>query len=385
VNEPRVPAPAAPGGMPPDGVLEELDGTPVGASATRPSTPAVPWHRGVATGAAVTAARPRLWVFALVAFLARGGVLVLVLPIVILPTFIGIANAIGPAFVSADGPTARVVALVVAGVAAVAALVVAGTFVAAAAEVALHRATVEPDPDDAPEPGALDGPILDGPIMVLAPARSGGRLIARVTVLRLMLLVPLVAVAAAAVPTWVVVAYRELTLPSDVAAPLLLRVLAGAPVAGGAVLVTWLAAEVIGGFATRRAVLFGASVPRALGAGLLDPLRAPVGTALTVLAALALSAIALLPATWALGAAWDAARRILVDDAGAVAALAAALVLSAAWLVALVLAGIAAAGRATLMTAELLRRPRRAGSLAASDPASPAGAARHAVAGPPVG
>jgi hypothetical protein len=54
--------------------------------------------------------------------------------------------------------------------------------------------------------------------------------------------------------------------------------------------------------------------------------------------------------------AWDAARRALVDDAGAVAALATTLLLAAAWLAALLVAGIAAAWRATLLTAELLRR-----------------------------
>ena len=57
-----------------------------------------------------------------------------------------------------------------------------------------------------------------------------------------------------------------------------------------------------------------------------------------------------------MGAAWSAARRILGGEIDAVAVLGIALALAAAWLAALVLAGIAAAARATLVTAELLRR-----------------------------
>jgi hypothetical protein len=106
---------------------------------------------------------------------------------------------------------------------------------------------------------------------------------------------------------------------------------------------------------------------------------------LTVLAALALSALALVPATWAMGAAWGAVRRAVGGEVDAVAVLVAALVLAASWLVALLLAGIAGAGRATLMTAELLRRAPARRSLTVRDPGAQVGPARHAAAGPPVG
>ena len=98
----------------------------------------------------MTVRRPSLWVYALVAFLARGGIVLLVLPIVVAPTFVGLANFVGPASVSAGGPGPRLVALIVAGLAAAAVLVVVGTCVAAAAEVALHRATAA-----TPEAGAV--------------------------------------------------------------------------------------------------------------------------------------------------------------------------------------------------------------------------------------
>ena len=350
-SEKKAALPSASGGPPdarvsPEGLLEELDGSIIGtpgalssAAVVAPAVAAISWRRGVLAATALTIARPRLWLLALVAFLARGGLAALALPIVVLPTFVGLANFVGPASVSAEGPGPRLVALVALGVATALALAVAGTLVAAAAEVALHRATV----------------VAGGP---LEPPSSAGRAVARVATLRLLLLVPLAAAAAAAVPAWIAVAYRELTLPSDVAAPLLARVLAGAPAASLAVLATWLAAEVVGGFAARRVVLLDASIPRALAGGILDPLRAPLGTALTVAAAVAATVLLLAPAWWSVGAAWDVARRVLAAGPEPLAALGVALLLAAAWLGVLALAGIAAALRATLVTMELLRRRR---------------------------
>jgi hypothetical protein len=345
-------------GVPADGVLEELDGRPIGppsalapgAVSGSPAVPDVPWRRGVAAATAMTVRRPSLWALALVAFLARGGLVILVLPIVVVPTFIGLANFVGPASVSAGGPGPRLIALIVAGLAAAVALVVVGACVAAAAEVALHRATVA-----TPEAGSVVpiAPRAD----TQAPAGSL-RAVARVAGVRLVLLVPVAVATAVAIPAWVAVAYHELTVPSDVAAPLAARVVAGAPAASIAVVVTWLAAEIVGGFAARRSALLGTSIPRALARGMADPFRAPLATALTVVAALGATVVVLVPTWWATGAAWDAARQALAGETGVVAAFGTALLLAAAWLAGLALAGIAAAWRATLVTMELLRRRR---------------------------
>jgi hypothetical protein len=387
--------------VPADGALEELDGSPVGLPAipSGRAAPALTWRQGFAAAAALTVRRPRLWVFALVPFLARGGLAVLVIPIVVAPTFVGLANFVGPTSVSAEGPGPRLVSLVALGVATGLALSIVGILVAAGAEVALHRATIEaPEaasvaipggagtvarrdqagvsggpaatvappahagapPAGAPVPPADGGAPRTGagvPSAGAPPTGAGARIaFARVAALRVLLLVPVVAVAAAAVPAWIAVAYHELTVPSDVVAPLAVRVITGAPAASAAVLATWLAAEVVGGFATRRVALLGASIPRALGGGLLDPLRAPLGTALTVAAALGATLLVLAPAWWVVGAAWEAARLALAGRGDAPAALGAALLLAAAWLVALVLGAIAAAWRATLVTMELMRR-----------------------------
>lgn len=365
--------------VPADGILEELDGSPIGQlpagpmlagpppAGSPPAVPAISWRRGCAAATALTVRQPRLWVFALVAFLARGGLAALALPIVVVPTFVGLANFVGPASVSAEGPGPRLVALVALGVAMGLALAVAGTVVAAAAEVALHRATVAAAETaeatsgaipGAARPGDAAGAIRPDEVAVRAAEAVARRAVARVATLRLLLLVPVAAVAAAAVPAWIAVAYRELTLPSDVAAPLAARVLAGAPAASVAVLGAWLAAEVVGGFAARRAALLGASIPRALAGGLLDPFRVPLGTVLTVAAALAGTLLILVPAWWAVGAAWDAVRHAFAGGTDLIAALGAALLLAAAWLGVLALAAVAAAWRATLVTMEFRRRPR---------------------------
>jgi hypothetical protein len=265
--------------------------------------------------------------------------------------------------VSAEGPGFRLVALVAVGTAAAAALAITGIVVAAIAEAALHRATVEPSGDGVGVEGAPDDLRQPGSgLVATAGMATIGQGAVRIAALRFILLWPVAIVVALAVPTWVAVAYRELTLPSDVAAPLAARVFGGAPAASLAVLGTWLAAEVVGGFAARRAVLLGASVPRALAGGLLDPLRAPLGTALTVAIALGATLLVLAPAWWAVGAAWDAARHALADGTDVLgafgAAFGAAFLLAAAWLALLLLAAIAAAWRATLLTMELLRRRR---------------------------
>ena len=80
----------------------------------------------------VALSRPRLWVFALLAFLARGGLVALVVPMLVLPTFVGISNTVGPTSVTAAGPTPRLVAMVAAWVGITLAAIVAGTIAAPA-------------------------------------------------------------------------------------------------------------------------------------------------------------------------------------------------------------------------------------------------------------
>jgi hypothetical protein len=349
-------APPAAGGsepLPPHGILEELDGTPIGpavnvADVRRHRSVTVPWWRAAALAAVVAVRDPEPAAYALLAFLARGGLLLLVAPTVVLPTLIGLANLVGPASVGPGGPGPRLTTMIVVALAAATVIAIAGTVVAAAAEAALHRASVS----WGAERRAGRSPINFGLALVPASLWRGA---ARIAVIRLVLLVPVVAAVAAALPAWTVVAYRELTLPSDVTVPLLVRIVAGTPAASGLVVAAWLAGEVVGGFAARRAVLLDTPSRRALWQGLGDPFRAPLGTLLTTGAALVVSVAALAPAVWVLAGAWDAVRRPLVDEGLVAAAVGGALLMAAAWAGALLLAALAAAWRHALTTAEILR------------------------------
>jgi len=340
---------------PPAGVLEELDGGRIGPRSSPP--PAMPWPRAMAGATRLAAGRPRMWAFALLAFLARGGLVALVTPMLVLPSFIGIANTVGPTSVTAAGPTPRLVALVAAWCGIALAAIVGGTLLAAAAEVALHRATVAPSTDGAIARGVafpsrwVAAALPDG--AGTAPARG---VVRRVAVARLVLIVPVAVALVAAVPGWVGVAYQELLLPSDLAIPLPLRVVAGAPIAAIVVVVVWLLAEVIGGVATRRIVLDGSSVAGALGAAARAVARAPASALLTLGLSLAGTLPVLVPAVLGVAVAWDRARVALVDASAGVPVIVSTLILVAAWAACLGVAAIAAAWRSALWTAELARR-----------------------------
>jgi hypothetical protein len=304
----------------------------------------------MAAASVVAASRPRLWVFALLAFLARGGLVALVVPMLVLPTFVGLSNTVGPTSVTAAGPTGRLIAMVATWLGVALGAIVGGTLIAAAAEVALHRATV------APGAGRAGAGFPSRVIGETAP--SSGRTALRVATVRLVLLLPVAIALATAVPAWVQVAYRELLLPTDLAVPLPVRVIAGAPVPAAVVVAVWLAAEVLGGLAARRIALHGSSVAGALRAGASDVVRAPASTFLTLTLAIGGTLLLLVPAVVMVGVAWEHARIALVDGTDAAAVILATLVLVAAWAGCLVVAGIAAAWRSILWTAELARRGR---------------------------
>ena len=81
----------------------------------------------------VTLSKPATWPLALAAFLIRGGILVILLPIVVLPTTVGLGTAFGPTLLSvAFGsiPVQVIVAAASIGIGALAWLVLGGWFAA---------------------------------------------------------------------------------------------------------------------------------------------------------------------------------------------------------------------------------------------------------------
>ena len=89
----------------------------------------------------VTLARPSTWVLALAAFLIRGGLLVFVIPIVVIPTPAGLADVVGPLLISFvfGGVSPAFVAVVATAVVVFLVWLIGGGLLAATAEAELIR------------------------------------------------------------------------------------------------------------------------------------------------------------------------------------------------------------------------------------------------------
>ena len=251
----------------------------------------------------VVLARPSTWPLGLAGFLLRGGFVVVLVPIVVLPTPVGLANVLAPILEDiAFGRRADELAAVLSvAVALLLAWLIGGGLLAAATETELVRRVAADDEIAAP---AHDRFRLD------APGRAW-----RVVVARSIAHVPFVIALGWGVIRIVAVAYRELTVPSDVTVPIVARVIAGAPDAVAAVVLTWLIGETIGAYAARLLVLRGLGLRAALRGGLArfvrNPVRGPWLAAVSTVALLAL----LLASGVAAGTAWDQVRAALATTA----------------------------------------------------------------------
>ena len=83
--------------------------------------------------------RPTWWLLALAGFLARGGILLFLLAIVVLPSPLAVSNLLAPLLVPIifGGVTPALAAAIAAAIVAVLALLAAGTLLGAAVEVEL--------------------------------------------------------------------------------------------------------------------------------------------------------------------------------------------------------------------------------------------------------
>jgi hypothetical protein len=292
-------------------------------------------RRALAAATRWVGARPDMWAISLAGFLVRGGILVLAIPILILPTPIGVASFVGADAVTAAGPTDLflLVAAVVGSV--VAAAIAAGFVIGAAVDRVVLRAWVADGRRDAPASGMFAG-------------------VARVVAVRLTAAVPFVVAAAWAVPRIATAGYRELTLPDDLATPFPLRVLAAAPEAAVALLLGLLLCELIAGLATVHLVVDGSSVPRSLWRVVPYLVRRPVPTLATFIAGVAglllLLGVPLVVAT----AAWGMARDAFAGG-DPVPAIVAVATLSATWVAGLCLAGAASAWRRAALASAVAR------------------------------
>lgn len=263
----------------------------------------------------VTLVRPATWPLALAAFLLRGGIVVVVAPIVVIPSAVGFANVIAPLLTSVvfGGVSAAVVVGVGAAAAAVLLWVIVGGLVAGTAEAEGVR-LVAADEDVVAATGVAPA---GAPAAVAAGERGlRGSTAWRILTVRLLAHVPtLLALAWGAIRV-VSLAYRELTVPSETVTPLILRVARGAPDAIAVILVAWLVGETIGSIAARRVVLGGDGVPAAMGGAILRLVRHPLRVLVLALVPLGALLAVLVPSAAAAATAWDALRDSLASGNG---------------------------------------------------------------------
>jgi hypothetical protein len=312
----------------------------------------------------VTLGRPGWWLLALAGFLVRGGFLVFLIPIVVLPSPLAISNVAAPLIVPMAlgriGPEV-IVLLLAAGAGLFGWLLIGGT-VAAATDLALARETAGAAADEGvgrpPPPG--DAPLIDR-------ERRDRRLVGTILAARLVAWLPLAAALAIGLVRIVAVTYVELTRPAEVGSPLALRVALGAAGELVVMVAAWLFGELVGGLASRWIVFDGATAGRALAAAARDVVRRPASTLLPWLLTTAMLLIVLGGTVGAASVAWTRVSVALSNRTPDVATVTiSVLVFVAIWLAALVLGGLFAAVRSSVLTFEHLRVRAETGTFGAS-------------------
>jgi len=288
----------------------------------------------LARAVVATRERPVLWLVALCGFLARGGIVLLVLPMVPLPSTVGMATFVGPTSVTAAGLTPDSVARIASLVVLVVGWFVVGNVIGALTDRAIVAAV-------APADGV--------------PGQGAVRLVLRLVAVRLVALIPFIAVVAITARSVGELVYQELILPSDITAPIVLRVVQGARVQVAAIVLAWIAGEVLGGIAIRLAILEGRSSGRAILGAVVFVVRHPFTAAVASVAGLAFFVVAIVPALVAIGIAWGTLGTAVAGPLDGAAVVLATILVVVAWAASALLAAIAAAWRGTLWTIEVAR------------------------------
>jgi hypothetical protein len=214
---------------------------------------------------------------ALAGFLVRGGIVVLTLPAVVLPSVIGLAEITGVRAITIDGtPTSWLLeAGAVAAVCTVAWLAIAGLVGALVDVWLVEMALAADDPDRRRLP---------------LPETS---LVLRLVAIRAVCAIPLAGALVWAGGNIFDVTYAQLITPSDLAQPLALRVIAAAAGVVAVVVAVWLAGEAVAAIAVRREILAGGGIWRSIWGAVIQIATRPFSTALTIAASYGASAVAI--------------------------------------------------------------------------------------------
>lgn len=315
------------------------------------------------TSLLATLAHPQTWILALASFLVRGGIIVFLIPIFVLPTPVGLANLTGPTVVGfvLGGLSIGLLALLVFSVVIVIAWIVLGGFLAATLEIEGIRIVAADEDVAASAPSADDAAAAEWRVAVAStpddafdPTRQALRILAA----RMALLFPLLVAVIWASARTVAATYAELTLPSDVTIPIAWRIVADVPDAIVVVLIVWLIGEILGGIAARRIALDGASIAGGLAGAATQSLRHPIRTLGLFGLPAALLLLVVVATGGAASVAWDGLRSALVDR-NVVTAAVLLIVFVALWAGGLALASVVSAWRQAAWTVDAVRRGHR--------------------------
>jgi hypothetical protein len=311
-------------------------------SAERPGHGSHGWLAGVRAATVLVFEHPATWALGLAGFLARGGILLLLVPIVPLPSPVGLANIVGPTAATPSGPSPEAAGMLAVGGAVLLAWLVLGNAVGALSDVLL-TGTFVVGSGRAPLPSGLLGPALLG----------------RLVAVRLAALVPLALALAFAAGPIGEATYRQLISPYDLAVPLISRLMREVSPLIALIVGAWLLGEIVAGLAVRYIVLRNDSGVVAIGHALGHLVRRPGTSVATTVVGLAGLVLAIGPPMVAASAVWSLLEASFVPtlgqggDAGRIAFV--GLCLVAIWTGSLFLCGVASAWRGLLWTAEVAR------------------------------
>ena len=291
--------------------------------------------------------RPGTWVVALSAFLLRGGILVFLVPILVLPSPVGLATLLGPTISAVWlGGVSLGFAAIVGGIFAVFLgwLLIGGWIAAVTERDLIHVVAGDDD---------LAG---TGRAPAVSPPRRRGR-VWRIVLLRLAGHVPLGVALGYGSLRLVQATYRELTLPGDVLVPIAWRVIVSVPDVVVAIALAWTLGEILGSLGARRIVLWGQSLDRAYVGAWADLVRRPAAILGTYVVPSIVLAVVTGPVVFGAGVAWNTVRALLAEgrpDNGPALAVS-MLAFVAIWSTGLLVAGVLAAWRSAAWTVEVLR------------------------------
>jgi hypothetical protein len=302
----------------------------------------------ITTATALTFVQPAGWLVALAGFLARGGFLLVALPILVVPSSADVVTAATPIVnrlvLGTWSMDATLIALLLLGLLA---LVVVGLLIVGGAADGWLVASA------ADELGSRASPDARPTASRLAAAWLVGQM-------------PFLVVVALALGPVYEATYRELTAPGDPVMPVALRVVARIPDVVALTAAAFLVSAMLAGLAVRQVALEGSSVLAALPRGLVVLLRRPLTAIVALIGSLVVSVVMVAPAILASAAAFAGLRDLVADGGDGLVLGVAALLLVASWLGGLVLMGVAGAWRSYAWTAVHLearawREPARAG------------------------